>query len=163
MKLSPLQLEAYFVTDLSYRTSQEFNPAKAPKLDAGDLAVVSEIQPIQNEQRRWQITLNVKLEPKSAANSPCSFSVTLVGIVWATPKLPSESLDLLVRTNGPAMVYGVAREMVRDLTARGPFAAICLPSVSFLPEEGQPAAREGGTGVTIKPELQEGRTEEANK
>jgi preprotein translocase subunit SecB len=147
MKLSPLQLEAYFLTESSYRTNQDFNPEKEPKLDDTDLQVSADIQPIQNQERRWQVTVSIKLQPKPEANSPCSFSITVVGIVWAAPNLPGNNLDMMVRTNGPTMVYGAAREMVRDLTARGPFSPICLPSVSFLPEA---ATVKGTTEVLAK-------------
>jgi len=147
MKLSPLQLEAYFLTESSYRTNQDFNPEKEPKLDDTDLQVSADVQPLQNQERRWQVTVNIKLQPKPEANSPCFLSITVIGSVWAAPNLPESNLDMMVRTNGPTMVYGAAREMVRDLTARGPFAPICLPSVSFLPEA---AAAKGATEIIAK-------------
>jgi len=54
----------------------------------------------------------------------------------------------VVRTNGPSMLYGVAREMARDLTARGPFPPQVLPSVSFIPDA--PAAPAPRASETIE-------------
>jgi preprotein translocase subunit SecB len=158
MKLSPLQLESYFLTELTFGANQEFNPEKETKLAETDLSVVPEIQRIKDDQRRWQVTITVKLQSKPEANSPYAFTLTLIGIVWTAPKLPEEGIEALIRTNGPTMVYGAAREMVRDITARGPFQPICLPSVSFLPETAK-----GGTETITKPESKETKSEEAKK
>jgi len=34
--------------------------------------------------------------------------------------------------NGPALLYGAAREMLCNLTARGPWPVVCLHSVTFV-------------------------------
>jgi preprotein translocase subunit SecB len=138
MKLAPLQLEAYFLTDLSFRANQEFDKTKPVAFQEPDLAVLTGIQPDKNLDRRWQVTLNIKLQSRPEANSPYFFALNLVGIVWAAAELPPDRLPLLLATNGPAMLYGVAREVVRDLTSRGPFPPLSLPSISFLPDPPNP-------------------------
>jgi len=87
---------------------------------------------------RWQVTLRLKFQPPPAANPPCYFAVQFVGIVWTAPTLPPDRVESLVRTNGSSMLYGIARELVRDLSARGPFGPILLPSLSFLPDADRP-------------------------
>jgi len=134
MKLSPLQFESYVLTDLTFRARQDFIPNKELKFTESDLAVIPDVHPIKDQPRRWQVGLSIKLQPSPGTNSPYELSISLVGIIWVAPQLPLEKLDELVRTNGPSMLYGVAREMVRDLTARGPFLALVLPSVSFIPD-----------------------------
>jgi len=138
MKLSPLQLEAYFLTESSFRANQDFDPKKPVSFHDADIVITPDIQPIKDQNRRWQVVLNIKLQPRAEANSPYVFAFTLVGIVWAAPEFPEDKLAPLVATNGSSMLYGVAREIVRDLTARGPFPALSLPSVSFIPDAPQP-------------------------
>lgn len=149
MTLSPLQLEGYFLTDLSFQADPTHDPAKPIQFHENDLVVEAGIVNVPNEERRWQVTLTIRLQPRRESNSPYTLTLTLVGFVWAAPQLPPDCLDSLVRTNGPSMLYGAAREMVRDLTARGPFPPLSLPSVSFLskppaskqPKPGEPAGQ----------------------
>jgi preprotein translocase subunit SecB len=141
MKLSPLQLEKYFLADLTFRANPEHEPSQPVQFQEEDWEVQFRVQSLSAEERRWQVAITVKLHPRSEANSPYTFSLSLMGMIWAAPQLSSERLEPLVRTNGPSMLYGVAREMVRDLTARGPYPALSLPSVSFLNAETAPSVQ----------------------
>jgi preprotein translocase subunit SecB len=138
MKLAPLQLEAYFLTDLNCQANPEYKADQETKFLEKDLEVTPAVQPVKGTSRRWQVSLNVRLQPAPEANSPYSLNLNLIGFVWVAPELPEDKLKAILATNGPSMLYGVAREMARDLTARGPFPPLLLPSVSFLPEA-QPA------------------------
>jgi preprotein translocase subunit SecB len=139
MKLSPLQLEAYFLTDLNLQADLHHDPAKPIAFREDDLVVETDVQPLPGADRRWQVRLKIQLQPKPQSNSPYTFSLTVVGFIWAAAQLPADKLEPLVRTNGPSMLYGAAREMVRDLTARGPFPPLSLPSVLFLNQAQPPA------------------------
>lgn len=141
MKLAPLQLESYFLTDLSCQANPQFKPDKETKFSERDLEVGAGVQVIKDKPRRWQVSLNLKLQSGPEANSPYAFRLNLIGVIcWVGPEQPEEKLETVVRTNGPSMLYGVAREMGRDLTARGPFPPLVLPSVSFISEAPAPAA-----------------------
>ena len=133
MKLAPLQLERYFITELNCQASAQYKADKETKFREKDLEVSASVSAIKDRPGHWQVSLNVKLQPAAEVNSPYSFCLNLVGIVaWVGPKLPEDKVEVMIRTNGPSMLYGVAREVGRDLTARGPFPALMLPSVSFL-------------------------------
>jgi preprotein translocase subunit SecB len=43
--------------------------------------------------------------------------------------------ETLVEYNGPAVLYGSIRELVMQVTSRGPFPPIVLPTVSFVNPE----------------------------
>jgi len=133
MKLAPLQLESYFLTEATLRANQDFDPKKPTQFGETDLAVTPECHRLPEDPDRWQVTLNLKFQPAPESNPAYYFSLQVVGVVWAAPVL-AEHTDRFVRTNGPSMLFGAAREMVRDLTARGPFAPLLLPSVSFALE-----------------------------
>jgi preprotein translocase subunit SecB len=64
----------------------------------------------------------------------------MLGVFLVLNGYPEEKIERLVKVNGPSMLYGALREIVKALTSRGPYGAIVLPSPSFyLP---QPAAKE---------------------
>lgn len=135
MKLAPLQLEGYFLTDLSCQAIPQFKADKETKFNEKDLEVVVAVHSIKDKPHRWQVILSIKLQPAPDANSPYSFCMNLVGVIcWVGPELPEDKFETLLRTNGPSMLYGAAREIARDLTARGPFPPLVLPSVSFIPD-----------------------------
>lgn len=149
MKLAPLQLEGYFLTDLNCQANPQFRAEKETKFQEKDLEVGAAVHPIKDRPNRWQVSLNIRLQPAPDANSPYSFCLNLAGIIcWVGPELPEEKVGALLRTNGPSMLYGVAREMARDLTARGPFPPLVLPSVSFIPDA--PAAPEPRASESIE-------------
>jgi preprotein translocase subunit SecB len=157
MKLAPLQLEGYFLTDLNCQANPQFKADKNTKFHEKDLEVVPAVQPIKERPNRWQVTLNIKLQPAPDSNSPYFLCLNLVGVIaWVGPELAMEKMEPLLRTNGPSMLYGVAREMARDLTGRGPFPPLMLPSVSFVqdaPAPTVPKAPEPNNQYLPKPGL----------
>ncbi len=44
----------------------------------------------------------------------------------------------MIKINGPSMLYGIAREVIRGVTARGPYFPILLPSATFFEPAPQP-------------------------
>jgi preprotein translocase subunit SecB len=41
-------------------------------------------------------------------------------------------LQRAMHANGPAMLFGAAREIIRAATGRGPWSAVIIPSTNFL-------------------------------
>src|SRR5439155_22261424 len=73
----------------------------------------------------------ITYQPQANSNVPYFFSLELVGFFEVAEAVPDDRIDRLVKTNGPSMLYGIAREVVRDITSRGPYLGVLLPSVSF--------------------------------
>lgn len=131
MKIASLQLEWYFISDLHLTASKEFDRSKAAEVKYDNLSVDVECAAEKDNNRKWQVTLRVKHQGTSDSNSPYAFSLEMVGFMQVLKTYPEEMVEWLVRTNGPSMLFGVAREVLRDLTARGPHVTVFLPSVSF--------------------------------
>ena len=100
-------------------------------LDAGLLQLEPTFKELEGE-RQWEITLRAKFQPGPKVNAPYFFVLEIVGFFQVGPKYPPERLDALVKVNGPSVLYGVAREVIRDLTCRGPYPPMFLPSASFV-------------------------------
>ncbi len=132
MKISPLQLERYFATDFHFTANRQFDAEKPLEITDGQFSVQANVLHNKEETRKWQITLQIKYQPAASANAPHSFSLEIVGFFEVASAFPEDKTDQMVRINGASMLYGIAREIVRDLTSRGPHAAMMLPSVSFF-------------------------------
>ncbi len=134
MKASPLDLTAYFVTELSLTANLEFLPEKTTRLRMEDLRISTDLRR-QEGKPSWQLVLKVQQNVGPERNSPYNFALTLIGLFDAHPSVPVEKTEQMVRVNGSSMLYAAAREILRADMARGPHFPLLLPSVSFYPEK----------------------------
>jgi len=67
-----------------------------------------------------------------------TFEIEVVGLFDVDSEYPADKAENLVRVNGPAVLFGAIREMVANLTARGPFPTVELPTVTFIDEVRHP-------------------------
>ena len=138
MTPAPLQLLDYWATSLRMEACPEYDAEKETGLHLDSITVQSEVRRIESPEgagfgTRWIVGLSVEQIPCSEANIPYTFAVSLQGIVLALPGGPEgEKLELVVKANGPAMLFGVAREMIRAVTGRGPNPAVIIPSTNFI-------------------------------
>ncbi len=128
MNPSPLQLERHFFTKIYVDAHPDNDPsAKA------ELRSEVEVARAAQDPRRYQLTLRLKLLPSTDKKPHYTAEIHVIGLVRVAKTWP-EAKDLqLVEANGPALLYGAAREMLCNLTARGPWPMLCLHSVTFVP------------------------------
>jgi preprotein translocase subunit SecB len=149
MKNSPLQLERIFLTAVHLDAKPE---AKAPPgIDwrvSSDVTVASHA----TDPLRWKVGLTVNLTCVDAANAPYNGSVSFTGLFAVADSYPKDKVRFLVETNGPSVLYGAAREMFANLTARGPWPMVQLPTQSFYkPQDAKPAPQEPKQGEPQPP------------
>lgn len=137
LRLSPLQLNRYFIKKLAYAVKDSFegqyDPTASftyPKL----LATVNRVQS-ESQSRDWRFELTVESDDASSVEFPYSLEIVLVGEFTVAEGYPDERAELLARVNGPSLLYSAAREALVTITSRSGFPAIVLPSVLFLPTE----------------------------
>jgi preprotein translocase subunit SecB len=143
LRLSPLQLNRYFVKELSYAVKEDFDGRydqtaefPYPRLSAKVRSTRGEPDP-----RAWRFELTVESEDARSEDFPYSLRIVLVGEFAVAKSYPAERADLLANVNGPSLLYSAAREALLTVTGRSGFPAILLPSVLFLPpDEGAPKA-----------------------
>lgn len=139
MKLSPIQLEAYAVTDLTCRANQDHEPDKPVSYREEDIVIDHRTERDAADEQLWKSTLSLRIQPRAEANAPYHLSLQLTGLVRALPQLESKDLEILMKVNSASLLYGVAREVVRQMTSIGPYAPLLIPSVTFRPDS--PPAR----------------------
>ena len=141
MKAAPLQLCHYFVPQAGFGVTPSFEPEKPMSLQASSLRVESRCERATDPAAgwQWQVIVGVEFKPTEGENAPYGFSVEIVGLFDVVEQYPAEKAEQLVRTNGSTMLYGMTREIVRDMTSRGPHPPVILPSASFYPDAPPPA------------------------
>jgi len=127
MKPSPLQLERHFFTKILVEAHPD-----AEATNQGELHAQVEVARGTNDARKYQLTLCLKLQPVTEKKPPYTAELHIVGLVRVVDAWPEEKVQQLVQANGPALLYGAAREMLCNLTSRGPWPMVCLNSVTFV-------------------------------
>jgi preprotein translocase subunit SecB len=127
MKPSPLQLERHFFTKVHVDAH--------PDGDAnfkGELQTQVELAQAERDPKRYQLTLRLKIVPADDKKPRYTAEIHVVGVVRVSPTWPEPEVQKLVQANGPALLYGAAREMLCNVTGRGPWPMVCLDAVTFV-------------------------------
>lgn len=100
--------------------------------------------------RRCQLILRLRLLRTAEKKPYYSAQVHVAGLVRVVDQWPESEVLELVEANGPALLYGAAREMLRNLTARGPWPVLCLHSVTFVQPQAPPKARPTADSAAVQ-------------
>ena len=145
MKLSPLQLTRYVVTEIGCKANPKFNPDKEIAGALEQFSVNVRVNALATEKdipgHSWSLELDVTQKKKDDQNFPYEFNISLLGIFAIQEGPDAEKENRFVQVNGSSTLYGMAREHIRALTAAGPWGAIILPTVSFY-ENKEPSKKE---------------------
>jgi len=134
MRRSPLQVETYFLRELSFSVNEDYDEEKP----VGDLfkgfQYFTDFICYDKASHKWQCALGVRYKRVKGENTPYSFQVVLVGYLTVEGEIPSrEAEEKLIHANAPAVLYTVAREVLSSTSARARWGRINLPTVYFPP------------------------------
>lgn len=133
MKPAPISLLEYFASDLAFSANPKFSPEKPTEIKKNEFGVDIGLQLAPNESvdHRWQLTMEIKHQAAPETNFPYSFRLVLVGFFSVAERVKPEDEERTVKIQGASVLYGMAREIVRAVTGRGPHRPVMLPTVSF--------------------------------
>ena len=144
--MSPLQLDRYFLKELHYSLNPGFElgpnmPRKDITIPSVNIGVMySERNP--ENPRQWMFEVLVDLqEPAEGEKFPYTVQATLIGVFTVSDRYPEERIERLAKTNGPALLYSSAREIIASITGCSPYPQLIIPSVTFLQPERAVAAQ----------------------
>ena len=125
MKNSPLQAKRLFFTKVRLDAVPKVEPSASCDVQA--TAEVSQIS-----RRDWVVILTVSLGLMLEKPAQYRGTLEVVGFFQVSNDWPDDKIESLVYANGSAVLYGAAREMVCNITARGPYDMVVLPTASFV-------------------------------
>ncbi len=126
MTPSALTVERAFFTRVEITASTEPAAKPAPTFETSVAAGADPANP-----RRYQLTVTVKLA--ADATSPTAYvgTVEAVGFLVVAEQYPAEHVERLALVHGSTLLFGMIREMLCTVTARGPWPMFVLPTASF--------------------------------
>ena len=99
---------------------------------------------------RFQVHLTVNLTQNSEKPPGYHGALEVVGLFRIAESISEEKRESTIAINGATLLFGMAREMICTVTARGPWGMFVLPIVSFAGLK--PSHKE----VSVSPEENEG-------
>ena len=137
MNPSPLQIERHFFTKVLI----DANPAGKVG-GANQLNCEVEVGTAEGDPKRFQVTMRLKILSVSGVEACYTGEIHAVGLFQVLDGWPEAERLKLVEINGAALLYGAIRELVINLTSRGPWPPIMLNSVTFVPPKANPQVPE---------------------
>jgi preprotein translocase subunit SecB len=129
---SPIRCKSYFANELSVSANPKYDPNRPSDLTTEDLQVENSIVPI-GEDESSIVFLSVEQHAAGVKNAPYNFKIRLMGYFDVMEGVPKQRAEQLLLTNGSSILYGAAREILRDMTSKGPYPPLLLPTLSFFP------------------------------
>ena len=128
---SHLRLNHYWIESISLRS---ISNRREPNGNPSELSYsVAYSDPPEGVNGEHLVRLRLKTRRSARSTARYAVDMTLVGVFSFGEDKPDEEVaGRLLRYNGPAMLYGVARGIVSSLTALGSFGREDLPSANFV-------------------------------
>ena len=127
MNPSPLQLERHFFT----RIQLDAKPTGKPEV-SNQLSCQVEVGRAADDSKRFQVIVRLKLQSPSHGQACYTGEIDSVGLFRVADRWPEDRMLELVEANGAAVLFGAIRELICNLTARGPWPQISLQTVTFV-------------------------------
>jgi hypothetical protein len=146
--LSPIQLQSLTYTEVHISAQSDGKPNGVSATNAA-----FEAFPLDLQKENWQVGVKVDIVQIGEIKPFYLGTILAIGIVQIVASIPEDRLEKVVTVNGAGMVYSAIREMVCNITARGPWGPLMLITQNFLVayEEGQARARETAPSPVADP------------
>ena len=133
MKTSPLQLDESYVVEIFVKES---GTEASADLKPSDLRIRAEPIYTQSGENplKWEVDLTVIFCGSTEKPAPYNGKVVCRGFFTISDTLKEETQKHIVAVNCPAMLYSTTREIIANLTGRGRFGKMLLPSITFIDE-----------------------------
>ena len=130
---SPLQLEGFHIKRLSVAE----NPAYVEQTDfEGNLTIEPEVMVHRSEANRYILALRIGWHPKSGAEARLPYDVDVEGEAFYRLEEPCDlddkEMGRLLLLNGSAILFGLLRAQVAQVTALGVNGMVLLPPVNLV-------------------------------
>jgi preprotein translocase subunit SecB len=90
------------------------------------------VENVESRGSIWLVKVEINQSIPEGKNIPYEFSLSMAGVVAVHPSFEGDQLNRAIQVNGPSMIFGAAREIIRGATSRGPFAPVIIPSTNFF-------------------------------
>ena len=105
-----------------------------------------EIGQAMDNQNHFQLTLRLRLDSQPNEQATYTGEIDAVGLFRVDENWPDNKATL-VQTHGASVLFAAIRELVLNITSRGPWPPVQLNTFSFVPPKNQPTTEPSKTLV----------------
>lgn len=130
--IADLNFENYTLESFSCQANMDFKEEDTPEKKEGKIQLALNVKKksgVPDYMIEMEIGLN-KEEDSFRAN-PYRISMKILGFFTFKDGTDTKKMSAMVHLNGSAMLYGIARGIVAQITANGPHGRFLLPSVNI--------------------------------
>lgn len=150
MKPHPIQHLDTTILEVNFVTNWNYDPDGEEDFNFNDveIGIFSDIKLIEDDDyHQFAVRLGIDVENKTGKACPYTFNVEIGGLFEITKKINSENISDVVKQHATQILSVVIREMVGNISARGAFGPLQLPSMLF-PMADQPQNKTRSTKST---------------
>ena len=104
---------------------------KSRDLSLKNIVILNRMFPSKKHKNVFVVFLNLEMKVPEGKNAPYAIKMEMFGRFQVSERVPDELREKMVKTNGSSILYGAAREIIKEMTGRGIFRKIQFPTVSF--------------------------------
>ncbi len=135
MKKPPLQMEYYYYPEIKLVTRQGIPIDQVKPEQVGyEFDVEPQAYQSEDDQLCYKVDLRIRTRDLKGKTNPYELDLLVSGYFRLDEQIPAEKQGGIARVLGANILYGAAREFLFQLTSRGPFPSIWLPTTSFVPD-----------------------------
>lgn len=128
---APLELKKYFFSHVQVSADPQYEPSEEEITPEFNVRVTVNRD---DDHDIYQVTLEITAEPEDEnIRIPYAIHLVTVGLFSVDDGWPDH--EKLLKVNGASILYSAAREFIITITSRGPWPAVILPTISFLPRK----------------------------
>ena len=131
--IAPVDVLNYFVKSFSMDTNMMCDKDKPRDLSLKNIVISNRMFPSKKHKNVFVVSINLEMKVPEGKNTPYAIKMEMFGRFQVSEKVPVELREKMVKINGSSILYGAAREIIKEMTGRGIFRKIQFPTVSFAP------------------------------
>jgi preprotein translocase subunit SecB len=124
---SPLILERHFFTRVEVNSHVDGDPTVINMLNFH-----TELSQAVDRKKLFQLLLKLRIYSPEGKKTTYSGEIEAVGIFSVVDNFPDDKTGKLVECYGASLLFAAIRELVLNLTSRGPWPPLLLKAFSFI-------------------------------
>lgn len=141
MRVSPVQLKAYFLSRVSVLPREEISIKSQhevqPFEDWNGVNLMSNVDfgwadGQGDDPRAYVLRLRVRITNESGNKAPYNVDLEATGYLELLGDIPLSDREDIAKVNGASLLFGALREVLLSLTVRSPLGPLVLPGVNFI-------------------------------
>lgn len=130
---SPIQLIDYKILRINFDT-------QAMEEQSGEIEFnhAMEIFRAAEQGNTWLVRLDVQFKPAAEKSAPYLGEIAVVGTFTLATDFAADKAEAMIYMNGGSILYGMAREILSNITARAVHGPVLMPTLdarSFIPNK----------------------------